>query len=293
MAAPWDGRLSIYLGSGTAASRPAAPNIPTGYAAYYYATDTSVLSVYISGTGWSNVNTGGTITALTGDVTASGMGSVAATIANDAVTYAKMQNVSAASKLLGRGDSGSGDTQEITLGSGLTMSGTTLSAGGGSGNIWRLSGGPLDNEAPASNYATLDSRNSHPVLDFDTTTSEAAVWTRIMPSDYSGAGITVNIWAAATSATSGTIGWLISLERMDASTLDIDADSFASANTLTAVTVPGTSGQFLKMTLNISNGANMDSIAAGELFRIKIARDVANDTATGDAELLRWEMVSQ
>jgi hypothetical protein len=71
--------------------------------------------------------------ALTGDVTAPA-GSNATTIANDAVTYAKMQNVSAASKLLGRGDSGSGDVEEITLGSGLTMTGTTLSASGGGGS---------------------------------------------------------------------------------------------------------------------------------------------------------------
>jgi hypothetical protein len=69
-----------------------------------------------------------TAVTLSGDVTNS---AGAVTIANDAVTYAKMQNVSAASKLLGRGDSGAGDVQEITLGTGLTMSGTTLNSSGG------------------------------------------------------------------------------------------------------------------------------------------------------------------
>lgn len=59
------------------------------------------------------VPAGSGITALTGDVTASGTGSVAATIANDAVTYAKMQNVSATDKLLGRSTAGSGDVEEI------------------------------------------------------------------------------------------------------------------------------------------------------------------------------------
>jgi hypothetical protein len=68
-----------------------------------------------------------------GDITVSSSGTVW-TVDNDAVTYAKIQNVSAASKLLGRGDSGSGDTQEITLGTGLTMTGTTLSASGGGGS---------------------------------------------------------------------------------------------------------------------------------------------------------------
>ena len=70
--------------------------------------------------------------ALTGDVTTV-QGALGTTIANNAVTYAKMQDVSAASKLLGRGDSGAGDPQEITLGAGLTMIGTTLSAAGGGG----------------------------------------------------------------------------------------------------------------------------------------------------------------
>lgn len=50
--------------------------------------------------------------ALTGDVTASA-GSNSTTIANDAVTYAKIQNVSATDKLLGRSTSGAGDVEEI------------------------------------------------------------------------------------------------------------------------------------------------------------------------------------
>ena len=65
-----------------------------------------------------------------GDITVSATGATW-TIDNDAVTYAKIQNVSAASKLLGRGSAaGSGDVQEITLGTGLTMTGTTLASGG-------------------------------------------------------------------------------------------------------------------------------------------------------------------
>lgn len=66
--------------------------------------------------------------AYTGDVTRPA-DSNATTIANDAVTYAKMQNVSAASRILGRGSAaGAGDVQELTIGSGLSLSGTVLSS---------------------------------------------------------------------------------------------------------------------------------------------------------------------
>lgn len=52
--------------------------------------------------------------------------SITAIVIDGSITYAKIQDVSAASRVLGRGDSGSGDTQELTLGNGLEMSGTTV-----------------------------------------------------------------------------------------------------------------------------------------------------------------------
>lgn len=63
----------------------------------------------------SGTNTGDQTISLTGDVTGSGTGSFAATIANDAVTYAKMQNISATSRVLGRKTAAAGDTEECTL----------------------------------------------------------------------------------------------------------------------------------------------------------------------------------
>ena len=62
----------------------------------------------------SGTNTGDQTITLTGAVTGSGTGSFATTLTNDAVTYAKMQNVSATDKLLGRSTAGAGDVEEIT-----------------------------------------------------------------------------------------------------------------------------------------------------------------------------------
>lgn len=77
---------------------------------------------------------------------------ITAIIKNDSVTYAKIQNVSTASVLLGRGDSGSGDTQEITLGTGLSMSGTTLNATSSGGMTWTEVTGTTQSMAVDNGY---------------------------------------------------------------------------------------------------------------------------------------------
>lgn len=109
-------------------------------------------------------------------------------------------------------------------------------------------------------------------------------------SNYAGGGITVYIHWAAASATSGTIGWDVAFERIGAAQQDIDSDGFASAQTVTAATVDGTSGNVKITNVAITDGANIDSIAAGEAFRIRIRRDVTNDTAAGDAQLIAVEL---
>lgn len=147
---------------------------------------------------------------------------------------------------------------------------------------------PYQNEPPSTLYATAGLRNGHPTLQFDDTTSWIAIFTGLVPANYAGGGLTVNVFATAI-ATSGTMGWLISIERMDAAT-DLDADSFAAAQTITAATVPGTSGFPLKLTGAFTSGAQMDSLVAGEMYRLKIARDVANDTAVGNVEILEVEV---
>lgn len=147
---------------------------------------------------------------------------------------------------------------------------------------------PAGYEPPTANFATLNVRNQHPVLEFDTTTQEIAIWSGVMPANYGGGNLVVKVIWAAASATTGTIGWDATFERIDAAGLDIDADSFATAQTITAATVSGTSGITSATSVTCTAGSTgTDSVAAGDPFRLRIRRDVANDTATGDAHLIR------
>jgi hypothetical protein len=148
----------------------------------------------------------------------------------------------------------------------------------------------LHNSPPASNPATFNVRNATPVLEFDTTTQESAVFVGVLPRHYAGGGITVSVHWAAKTATSGTIGWDVAFERIGDSQQDLDSDGFATAQTITATTVPGTSGHVDITSVAVTNGANLDSLAIGEAFRLRIRRDVANDNAADDAQLLAVDL---
>lgn len=152
--------------------------------------------------------------------------------------------------------------------------------------------GAQDFVPPASNYPTLDSRNGHLVLDFDAGTDESADAEAILPAHYAGGGLTLRICWMASSATSGDVVWNAQIERQEDEGTDLDADSFAAAQAVTA-TAPATSGAVQYSTITFTSGAQMDSLAAGERFRLRVTRDADNgsDTLVGDVELLSVALI--
>lgn len=142
------------------------------------------------------------------------------------------------------------------------------------------------NQPPAANYATLAARNTHPVLEYDDTTTEGAQFAGTMPANYAGGNIAVTLKWMAKTATTGNIGWIVAFEN-DSAGQDLDSDGYAADQTVAGVAVPGTSGVVGESSLTVTAGAATDAIAAGDLFRLRVQRDVATSgDATGDAQLL-------
>jgi hypothetical protein len=193
------------------------------------------------------------------------------------------------------GPTGATGPQGLTGATGATGSGATGSTGatGATGPVGTKSltdavFTPRENQPPATAFATLDTRNSIAVLDFDAATNESAIFVGIMPEAASlGSGLKIRIIWTATSATTGDTVWSSAIERM---TTDIDVDSFDTAASVTTTT-NATNGvpNYSEITLT-----TIDGVTAGDGFRIKITRDATSvaDTMTGDAELIAVEVRS-
>jgi len=275
----------------------------------------------------SGTNTGDQTISLTGDVTGSGTGSFAATIASSAVTNAKMANMTA-STIKARVTGSTGAPEDATLTQVLDLVGsaaqgdilyrgastwTRLGAGtsgqylqtqGAAANPqWATvsaSGGgtktyadftPLNNQPPSTAFATLDTRNSVAVLDFDDgATNEASIFVSVLPeAAVVSSGLKVRIHWMATSATSGNCRW--GAQFADLSDQDIDSYAFDTATEVSTAT-SGTSGN---VTVTEITCTSIDSITAGKPYAIKVYRDssdTTNDTMTGDAELIAVEVRS-
>jgi hypothetical protein len=150
-------------------------------------------------------------------------------------------------------------------------------------------------EPPSSAAATPSKRGTTdiPVLEFSPSASETALFGCYMPRKYGGGGVTVTIGWMATDVTVGPddVRWDVAFKSVTPDADDLDTKSFAAVNSVTS-TEPSASGETQDAAITFTDGADMDSVAAGEYYRLKVTRDHdhADDDLGGDAELLYVEI---
>jgi len=150
---------------------------------------------------------------------------------------------------------------------------------------------PLGSVPPASNPATLDTRNGHPIARFDDTTSESLYWETAMPAHYGGGGTTETyIWMADGVVVNQAI-WAGAFERHEDDNFDLDSDGFAADQKSGAAVAPSVDGEVSYDAVAHTDGGQIDGIVAGESLRYAARRLPAEtspaDNLVGDAELLK------
>jgi len=150
-----------------------------------------------------------------------------------------------------------------------------------------LSLGANDAIFPSSNPAVANSRNGHPVLNYDDTIEEKVIFDSKIQSGYDGEDINVDIDWIAEAATSGAVTWGIEFERNTPGGNDIDSDSFA-AQQIGNSTTAGTSGIITRTTITLTQ-AQADGVIAGDYFRMRVERVTSDggDNMSDDAQILR------
>ena len=183
-------------------------------------------------------------------------------------------------------------TDNSTVKTALQELETAVELGGGGPAGLLLAGFDARNgEAPSANFATLDTRNQIPVLDFDPAADESMVFATVMPPGYGGGGVTVTIGWTSTATTQEVV-WDATFMSITDDADDVDTKSFAAVNSVTATTATAP-GEVDYASISFTDGADMDSVVAGEWFRLKITRDAdnANDDVPVDAELIFVKIV--
>lgn len=115
----------------------------------------------------------------------------------------------------------------------------------------------------------------------------------VLPRAYAGGGLTLTIRWIAASATSGGVVWGAAIRRDvdDGEDWDTTGHSYDFNDSGTA-TAPSAVGETSYDNITFTSGADMDSLAAGEGFNLRIRRTVGagGDDMSGDARLWTIEI---
>lgn len=231
----------------------------------------------LSSTDWNTFNNkqpaGNYITDLTGDVVATGPGSAAATIQSNVVTYAKIQQVGASS-LLGNPTGSTANVSQITLGSGLSFVGSTLTAtgsgtvssvalaDGSSTPIYTISGSPVTGSGTLT--FTLNTEPANTVFAGPTTGAAAQPTFRalvaadlpaISPSGITLTNTHILVGNASNVATDVAMSGDTTISNTGAVTIANNAVSNAKFRQSAAVSVVGNATNATANVADISSGA--------------------------------------
>ena len=149
---------------------------------------------------------------------------------------------------------------------------------------------------PATIYATLDTvvgtstpAESIPVLDFDDGTQEYIDFYCVMPSHYAGTtGVTLTIVFSAAEAASDVVAWQAAFRRAADDAEDLNTTAHTYAYNEVIATAPSVIGEVAYDNITFTNGADMDSVVAGDYFVLRVTRDPTPSSGTdvtGDASL--------
>lgn len=130
-----------------------------------------------------------------------------------------------------------------------------------------------------------------PVLAFDSASAEYADFVGVLPRSYAGGGLTLTLHWASTQTSNATV-WRAAFRALpdDAEDINSTAHSY-DFNSVTATTASA-AGEVAYDTIAFTDGADMDSLAVGESFILRVGRDGANgsDNMSGDAYLIAVEI---
>jgi hypothetical protein len=138
---------------------------------------------------------------------------------------------------------------------------------------------------PTSNSAIIDTSENNSRLLFDATTSWCAWWEFRMPPDYTSSPVMKIQYSMTSDAGAHTMAFDVSVMAVTpGDAADANTDSYDTVNNCDDAAIPTTLGYMKEISCALTNN---DSLAGRDLVRLKMCRDVATDTATGNAEVLR------